>query len=224
MCRSGERLDASPGSGLPMTTSSAGECGLAQWIAASSTSRSKGVPPCSSACSARRSTGSPANYQLGRQLMTPTLTARLATESVRRFDADGNELEAEETREALGFLGVERTFEPGWQVALGVSGHDWHEPGRDLATLGATATVLKASRSGGQVFKTELLWTGVYQRAALDGEAVLSVGGLRLRPRIRLGWGDRLPLQATFPWAATMAFRGFTSVSVAEIGRCSSAC
>ena len=73
------------------------------------------------------------NYQLGRQLMTPTLTARLATESVRRFDADGNELDAEETREALGFAGLEHIFEPGWQVALGVSGHDWHEPGRDLS-------------------------------------------------------------------------------------------
>ncbi len=148
------------------------------------------------------------NYQVGRQLMTPTLTARLATESVRRFDADGNELDTEETREALGFAGVERTFEPGWQVALGVSGHDWHEPGRDLATLGATASVLKATRSRGQVFEAELLWTGVYQRAALDGEAVLTVGGLRLRPRIRLGWGDRLPLQATFPLGGDDGFPG----------------
>jgi predicted acylesterase/phospholipase RssA len=148
------------------------------------------------------------NYQLGRQLMTPALTARLATESVRRFDADGDELDAEETREALGFAGVERTFEPGWQVALGVSGHDWHEPGRDLATLGGTASVMKATRSRGQVFEAEFRWTGVYQRAALDGEGVLTIGGLRLRPRIRLGWGDRLPLQATFPLGGDEGFPG----------------
>ena len=32
------------------------------------------------------------NYQLGRQLMTPAFTTRLATESVRRFDPDGEEL------------------------------------------------------------------------------------------------------------------------------------
>jgi len=56
---------------------------------------------------------------------------------------------------------------------------------------------------------------GFSRRAPLDWvtselpgrEAVLTVGALRLRPRIRLGWGDRLPLQATFPLAATMAFR-----------------
>jgi hypothetical protein len=148
------------------------------------------------------------NYQLGRQLMTPTVTARIATESVRRFDADGNELDAEETREALGFAGLEQIFEPGWQVALGVSGHDWHEPGRDLSTLGATASVIKATRSRGQVFEAELLWTGVYQRAALDGEAVVTIGGWRLRPRIRLGWGDRLPLQATFPLGGDDGFPG----------------
>ena len=148
------------------------------------------------------------NYQLGRQLMTPTLTARLATESIRRFDADGNELDTDETREVLGFAGVERAFERGWQVALGVFGHDWHEPGRDLATLGATARVMKASRSQGQVFEAEFVWTGVYQRAALDGEAVLTTGGLRLRPRIRLGWGDRLPLQATLPLGGDDGFPG----------------
>jgi predicted acylesterase/phospholipase RssA len=148
------------------------------------------------------------NYQLGRQLMTPTLTVRLATESVRRFDADGDELEAEDTREALGFAGLERSFEHGWQAALGVSGHDWQEPGRDLSTLGATARVTKMSRSRGQVFEADLLWTGVYQQAGLDGEAAITLGGLRLRPRLRLGWGDRLPIQARFPLGGDEGFPG----------------
>jgi NTE family protein len=148
------------------------------------------------------------NFQLGRQLMIPTFTARLATESVRRFDANGDELQAEDTREALGFLGLERMFEHGWQVALGVSGHDWHEPGRELSTLGATARVMKASRSRGQVFEAELLWTGAYRRATLDGEAAITMSGLRLRPRLRLGWGNRLPLQAAFPLGGDEGFPG----------------
>ena len=71
------------------------------------------------------------NYQLGRQLMTPAFTTRLATESVRQFEPDGDELGTAFTREALGFLGVERSFDAGWRLALGLSGHAWHEPGQD---------------------------------------------------------------------------------------------
>jgi predicted acylesterase/phospholipase RssA len=148
------------------------------------------------------------NYQLGRQLMTPTLTARLATETVRRFDPDGEELDGDETREALAFAGVERAFESGWQIAVGALGHDWHEPGRDLATLGATANLVKTTRAPGQVFATELRWTGVYQRAMLDAEASIAFSGLRLRPQLRLGWGQDLPLQAMFPLGGDDGFPG----------------
>ena len=71
------------------------------------------------------------NFQFGRQLMNPALSARLASESVRRFDmrmAMSSTLI--ETREALGFLGIERAFDPDWQVALGGVGHAWHQPGQ----------------------------------------------------------------------------------------------
>ena len=74
------------------------------------------------------------NYQLGRQLMTPTFTTRLATESVRRFEPDGDELGTAFTREALGFLGVERSFGAGWQCRWGLNAHAWHEPGRNRST------------------------------------------------------------------------------------------
>jgi NTE family protein len=148
------------------------------------------------------------NYQLGRQLMTPALTTRLATESIRRFDPDGEELTSEDTREVLAFAGVERGFELDWQVAIGAVGHDWHEPGRDLATLGATASLVKSSRTRGQVFDAELTWTGVYQRAALDAEASLVTGGFRMRPRLRLGWGEDLPLQTSFPLGGDDGFPG----------------
>ena len=148
------------------------------------------------------------NYQLGRQLMTPTLTGRLATESVRRFDSGSDELDGEDTREVLAFAGVERGWEPGWQIAIGAVGHDWHEPRRDLATLGATANLVKASRSRGQVFDAQLIWTGVYQRAALDAEGSIAGSGFRLRPRLRLGWGDDLPLQVSFPLGGDEGFPG----------------
>jgi NTE family protein len=148
------------------------------------------------------------NYQLGRQLMTPALTARLATESVRRFTPDGDEIDPAKTREAVGFLGVERAFEKGWEAALGAVGHAWHEPGRDRSTLGGTARVVKASRSRGRVLEAGLTWTGLYRRAEFVGEASGKIGPIRLAPRVRLGWGEHLPLPATFPLGGDDGFPG----------------
>jgi NTE family protein len=148
------------------------------------------------------------NYQLGRQLMTPAFTTRLATESVRRFDPGGDELGTAFTREALGFLGLERSFDAGWRVALGLSAHAWHEPGRNRSTLGVGAQGVKAGRSGGQVLGIDLIWTGLYHRAAFDGEVSVRTGSVRLEPRLRMGWGERLPLQATFPLGGEDGFPG----------------
>jgi hypothetical protein len=148
------------------------------------------------------------NFQFGRQLMNPALTARLATESVRRFDSGGHELDPLETREGIGFLGIERAFDPDWEIALGGIGHVWHEPGRNRSTVGATARVQKASRSGGRALRADLIWTGLYHRAGFEGEASMKFGPIRLRPGVRLGWGARLPLQATFPLGGDDGFPG----------------
>ena len=148
------------------------------------------------------------NYQLGRQLMTPALTTRLATESVRRFDPDGEELGTAFTREALGFLGVERAFGAGWQASLGLTAHLWHQPGQNRSTLGVAARALKAARSGTQVLGVDLDWTGLYHRASFDGAVSVKTGALRLEPRIRVGWGEHLPLQAAFPLGGDDGFPG----------------
>ena len=148
------------------------------------------------------------NFQLGRQLMTPALTVRLATESVRRFETDGDELGTAFTREALGFLGLERAFAAGWHVALGLSGHAWHEPGGNRSTLGLGAQGIKAGRSGEQLLGIDLIWTGLYHRASFDGAVAVKTGAFRLAPRLRLGWGERLPLQGSFPLGGEDGFPG----------------
>ena len=125
------------------------------------------------------------SYQLGRQLMTPTLTTRLALESIRRFDATGNELDPTSTREAMGFLGVERAFGQGWQLALGVVGHAWHEPGRDRSTLGLTARGLKVGSARLPTLQTNLLWSGLYYRADFEGSTSVRAGHLSVGPRLR---------------------------------------
>jgi hypothetical protein len=149
------------------------------------------------------------NYQVGRQLIDPTVTVRLASEEVRRFDPDGDELDHAETREAIGFGGVERLLPQGWEVSAGLLGHVWDEPGRpELSTVGATLRVIRASRSRGRVFRSELTWTGAYQRAALEGELLTRLGVVRLTPRLRLGWGSGLPLQLGFPLGGDDGFPG----------------
>jgi NTE family protein len=147
-------------------------------------------------------------FQLGRQLMIPKLTIRLATESIRRFDGEGEELTPDKTREALGFAGVERPFPSGWQLALGAIGHVWREPDSELSTLGGTLDFSRENQSGLRQANASFRWTGVYQRAELEGDLYGRVGPVRVRPRIRLGWGDRLPLQATFALGGEDGFPG----------------
>jgi NTE family protein len=148
------------------------------------------------------------NYQLGRQLMTPTGTVRLALEEVRRFNSDGDELERANTREALGFIGLERAIEPGWEFAAGVFGHAWHEPGRDRSTLGVELRGLKATPSRVPVLQAGLILTGLYQRAAAHFSSSFRTGRLQLRPRLRIGWGQGLPMQSTFALGGEDGFPG----------------
>jgi predicted acylesterase/phospholipase RssA len=148
-------------------------------------------------------------YQVGHQLLDPTLTIRLATENVKRFDSGGGELPEAETREAIGFAGAERILDQNWEGALGIYGHTWREPaGGNLTTVGGLVRITRTTRTRGRVFLAEGIWTGEYRRAALEGEANLQLGAVRLTPRARLGWGERLPLQSTFPLGGDDGFPG----------------
>jgi predicted acylesterase/phospholipase RssA len=153
-------------------------------------------------------TGFRRKFQIARQLMDPTLTLRLATEDVRRFDADGDELDELKTDEALGFAGVERVFPHGWEVALGLHGHVWGEPARDLSTLGIAARAIRVSRTRGRVVRAEGVWSGAYQRARVEVELLGQFGVVRFTPRVMLGWGDNLPIQLAFPLGGDDGFPG----------------
>ena len=149
------------------------------------------------------------SFQVGRQLMTPTLTARIASEDVRRFDAAGEELGEAVTREALGFAGAERALPGGWELAAGARAHSWREPGRgDRSTLGLVASVARVSRPRGRVVLVEGVWTGLYRRAGVEAETQMRLGTVRLVPRLRLGWGEDLPLPLAFPLGGPDGFPG----------------
>ena len=148
-------------------------------------------------------------FQLVRQVLDPTLTVRLATEDVRRFDADGDELDELETSEAIGFLGVERVLPHGWELGLGLHGHTWDEPTRaNVSTAGVALRAVRASRLRGEVVRAEAVWSGVYSRASVNAEILARFGVVGFTPRIRLGWGEDLPLQDAYPLGGKDGFPG----------------
>jgi NTE family protein len=150
------------------------------------------------------------NYQVGRQLFNPTLTVRLASEDVRRFDSHGEEIAKADTREGVGFAGIERPLAPGWDFAFGAEARTWDEPGREnRSTLGGVIRATGATRQRGRVLLAEAEWTGMYQRAVFDGTLTAKVGLVRILPRLRLGWGDGIPLQLGFPLGGEDGFPGY---------------
>jgi len=148
-------------------------------------------------------------FQLVRQVLDPTLTVRLATEDVRQFDADGDELDELETREAIGFVGVERALPNGWELGLGLHGHTWDEPARqNVSSAGVALRAVRASRLRGEAVRAEAVWSGIYSRASLNAEVLARFGVVRFTPRLRLGWGEDLPLQDAFPLGGKEGFPG----------------
>jgi predicted acylesterase/phospholipase RssA len=150
------------------------------------------------------------NFQVGRQLLNPTVTVRLANEDIRRFNGRGEEIGQAFIREGIGFAGIERSLARGWVLALGAEGRTWDEPGRpNRSTVGGIARVIGTSRQLGQIAQAELAWTGIYRRAALDGTVTARLGVVRVSPRLLLGWGEGLPLQLGFPLGGDDGFPGY---------------
>ena len=150
------------------------------------------------------------NFQIGRQLFNPAVTVRLANEDVRRFDRRGEEIGQAFTREAVGFVGIERPLARGWDFTVGAEGRVWDEPRRATrSTAGGVARLTGSTRQRGRVLRAELQWTGMYQRAALEGVTTARFGIVRVSPRIRLGWGAGLPLQLGFPLGGDDGFPGY---------------
>ena len=153
--------------------------------------------------------GARRNFQVGHQLLNPAAGLRIAEEEVRRFDSTGDELSEAKIREGIAFAGVERRLAHGWELSAGVQGRSWREPGHgDRSTVGLVVGASRASRSRGRVVTAEMLWTGIYHRVALDGTLAARAGSVRIFPRLRLGWGERLPLQLGMPLGGDDGFPG----------------
>jgi hypothetical protein len=149
------------------------------------------------------------NRGAGRRFVTPTLGGRIATEAVRRFTPDGEELASLDTREAIGFAGLERSLGNGWLATGGVEARAWHDDdGTDEHAAGGVARLGRLDHANQQTLLGELLWTNVYHRATLDAAPSLPLGPLTLLPHARVGWGERLPAQLGLAFGGDDGFPG----------------
>ena len=168
------------------------------------------------------------NFQLGRQLLDPTLTLRLATEDVRQFDADGDELDELETREAIGFVGVERVLPNGWELATGPRRA---RLGRARPSQSSPRRAWRCVRSApagcaGEVVRAEAAWTGMYQPCA-SRRRRSSPDSASCASRPDCGWGGaRISrCRSPSPSAERTGFPDCTSASGAATGKpCSASC
>ncbi|HEU4700775.1 MAG TPA: patatin-like phospholipase family protein [Gemmatimonadales bacterium] len=152
---------------------------------------------------------------VGPRFVRPTLTGRIGTESVRSFDPAGVELPALKTREAVGFAGLERAFGGGWLASGGAEGRLWRNPDLTSASAwGGTARLVRFDRANRQTVAGDVAWTNVYHRASVQVDLPLHAGPVAVAPRLRLGWGERLPVQLAFPLGG---YEGFPGLHLGEL-------
>ncbi|HEU5169370.1 MAG TPA: patatin-like phospholipase family protein [Gemmatimonadales bacterium] len=146
--------------------------------------------------------------------IAPLLTLLAADESVRRFDAAGDELPKEGVQEAVAQLGVERWIGGDWWIGGAGLGHLWEDPaGNGHSATGAVFRLERSGRAADDALLAEVQLTGRYERYQLTASSRVDLRGVALTPRIRLGWGDDLPLQAAFPLGG---FDGFPGLHLTE--------
>lgn len=145
---------------------------------------------------------------LGARRLLPAARLRLGVESVRAFDAEGEDLPDIDIREAIAFAGVERGAR-GWTVAVGVEARVWHEPDSpDRAAAGPLARVDRYDDDGERIIGLEALSTGRYSRISGHARATARVGRLAIRPGVRMAWGEDLPTQMGVPLGGADGFPG----------------
>ena len=131
------------------------------------------------------------------------------TENVRLYDGPG-ELPPANVEEMSIVAGLRPLFASGWTYELGADFRLWSEPGFGTrGTVGARGAI-RLRQEGAPIPTIDLEGIALarWQRARVDISASRSVGAAELRPRLRLGWGTRLPVQHTFTLGGMDGFAG----------------
>jgi len=147
---------------------------------------------------------------VGRYLQRPVLSGTIAREIIRQFTPGGASAPELRTREATGFLGLERRFGRDWLVAAGGFGHAWDAPGSSRSNgLGGLLRVSSGPPYRPLGVRGEGVLTNAYRRVELEAWTGIRIGArLRVTPGIQYGWGRDLPLQRTFSLGGMDGFPG----------------
>lgn len=133
----------------------------------------------------------------------------LAAANVRLYQGAG-ELPTADTQELTVLLGVRPLFEPGWTYEVGGDYRLWQAPGQGTrgSAGGRFALRLRRAADPDPVFATELIAHTAWGRARFEVARTHRLGPLEVRPRVRVGWGDQLPIQHTFTLGGLDGFAG----------------
>ncbi len=143
------------------------------------------------------------------QLVVPRATVRVGFEHIRRFDAMGEQIGIDRTREAEALLGAERTFFRSWTTTLSGSALWWRNDDRSTAdALGAEFELTHLNRNGTRDVTINATWNQEFKRLSVDLSPVIPLGALDLNPHVRLGAGEDLPLQHTLVLGGDDGFAG----------------
>ncbi|MFI5234672.1 MAG: patatin-like phospholipase family protein [Gemmatimonadales bacterium] len=139
----------------------------------------------------------------------PTATLTLLDQHLRTFDPAGVEQSQLRAQTGVGFAGLEWLPGVDWVVQAGMEGVLW---GNSLVagqrTGGMVVHALHTAGGDQTLFKFSMEWTGRYRLAAVEWVDPLQWGEITITPHFRLGLGDALPLQLTFPLGGDDGFPG----------------
>lgn len=171
---------------------------------------------------------------LGQRAWTPVATVMLGGEDIRRFDADGTELRADDMLEFVATAGVERYIGRTVRLTLAGEARWWHEAGLltrdevDRTTFGPRLVAEKLTSSRDRLARLDAAWTTDYALLAFDARFRGTVGRFRFEQQVRVGTGRGLPAGRTFTLGGDDGFPGlhlgerrgdrevFTSIAVSR--------
>lgn len=136
-------------------------------------------------------------------------SVEIATEQVRQYQGAG-ELPSIDTDDITVLAGLRPLFDAGWSAEFGGDYRLWRAPGVPLRGTAGVRFAMRRRNFGSPepVINFEVIALRAWQSARLDLSRTDSLGQVEVRPRLRVGWGNALPVQYTFPLGGLDGFAG----------------
>ena len=143
------------------------------------------------------------------QLVVPRAAVRVRFDHIRRFDADGEQVGVDRTREVEALLGVQRSFFRTWMAQLSGSALWWRNPDRTTAdALGVRFELSHVDQNLDEDLAVRAFWNQEFRSVVLDAKPVFPIGLLDVNPHVRIGVGRNLPLQHSLALGGDDGFAG----------------